>query len=224
MKPQEIREREFVVTLRGYDQDEVRAFLDELATELETADEPPAGRFDEFGRATARVLAVAEESAQEITEAARSDAERIVAEADERARRLVAEAETAAREVRDEAEQVREQAREELRQATAEREELGRLREEHAAAQRRSLERIRRAGGETSRALRAATEPSDQVLHGVEEARRLVDEHFEAADAVAADVLARSEEVLRTLEAELPAVDGTEPLSGSARGRLRDEG
>lgn len=120
LTPEEISSREFLVSLRGYDRDEVAAFLrqvaeeqarllqrvEELERELEAArrtrPEPgaaargpidPKEAFRLLGEETTRILVAAEESAQVIRQ-----------RAEERARQ---ELETARREARDEVESAR---------------------------------------------------------------------------------------------------------------------
>lgn len=204
MNPEEIRERDFVVALRGYDQDEVRAFLDEVASRLEEGTQSSGGRFDQLGRAAARVLEAAEVSGEEIVETASAEADRVRHEALEQAELRGAEARKYAARVRGEADELRAAAQQEFEQAAAERAQVAREREEQAAVYARATEAIRRAGGEASQILQSATGPGNELLAGLDEARRLLVERFEEARGAAATILSRSEEVVNELEVELP--------------------
>lgn len=132
MRPEDIQDRDFLVGLRGYDKDEVRAFLAEVAAEhasllaeLEqarstpNAPAPPAAMappqaevsddFDNLGSSVAAIVRAAKESATEIT-----------AEADARASQLLEEADTIRREAQESSEELRRRARaeaDELRRA-----------------------------------------------------------------------------------------------------------
>jgi DivIVA domain-containing protein len=169
MNPEEIQSRDFLVGLRGYDKDEVRSFLAEVAaehasllaaiessqtnvaqlTEAAAAAPAPAAATDDFenlGASVAAILRTAKESAGEIT-----------GDAAHRANELRAEAERYAEEVRQRAEELRAQAANEAdevrRSAQATAEEL------RAAAQS-SLDEAR---AEADRILREANERVAQL-------------------------------------------------------------
>jgi DivIVA domain-containing protein len=96
MRPEEILERDFMIGLRGYDKDEVRSFLAEIAsgvadlvkerdalrTAAATAPPPPApapvappvDEFENLGASVAAILRAAKESAAEITASAETQA------------------------------------------------------------------------------------------------------------------------------------------------------
>ncbi len=115
-EPEEVAQRRFLVTSRGYDRDEVRAFLSELAEAVATLQReqealqrelararataaahgatPPADPgTEEIAAKTAAVLAAAHEAAGEIERQARLQAERELRAARHRAATTVAEAE-----------------------------------------------------------------------------------------------------------------------------------
>jgi DivIVA domain-containing protein len=128
----QIRRREFVTTRRGYDPDQVRAYMDQLADQVElmqglvrearleaqavirATERPSVDPYEELGRrvsgvireadATAtRIVGEAREDAERMTLEARSDADRIRTDAQARAEQERAAAEAAVREARDEA-------------------------------------------------------------------------------------------------------------------------
>jgi cell division initiation protein len=97
MRPFDIQNRSFLVGLRGYDKDEVRSFLAEVASEhaevlaeleaLRSDDQPsPASvdrdDFDGVGASVAAILRAAKVSAAEVTTQAEDLRDRAVAEAD----------------------------------------------------------------------------------------------------------------------------------------------
>lgn len=120
LKPEEIQAREFLVSLRGYDREEVHSFLEKVATQVrdlqrqveilqagqaaapsaEVAAEPVApsaatvdtmALFAEIGQETQRILEAAHEAGSEIQRKARNEADRALAEARDHAAKLVAE-------------------------------------------------------------------------------------------------------------------------------------
>jgi DivIVA domain-containing protein len=121
LSPDEIRDRTFLVSLRGFDREEVRAFLDQLAGEvaelqqrLETAeadtdadvpadaDATPApdtgevadrGPFFEIGEETQRILEAAQAAGEELRKRAQEEAGRELKAARAEAARIIAEAE-----------------------------------------------------------------------------------------------------------------------------------
>jgi DivIVA domain-containing protein len=104
MNPEEIENKEFLVSLRGYDKDEVEGFLREVAkeirglrSEVEAASSPGAGPLSDtkayladIGAKVGEVLVTAEDAATDIREKASGEAERQVAVAKDEAARTVA--------------------------------------------------------------------------------------------------------------------------------------
>lgn len=90
MEPEEIEKREFLVSLRGYDRDEVNAFLKEIAEEVRqlnasaavvTSPQPPPPASDAYkkvGEETSKILVAAEQVAQEIKSNAQREAAEIL--------------------------------------------------------------------------------------------------------------------------------------------------
>jgi DivIVA domain-containing protein len=120
LTPEEIQAREFLVSLRGYDRDEVHSFLEQVAgqirdlqrrlegqppiqpaeatpvSELVPSSQPPADPkpfFEDLGQTTQRIVEAAYESAAEIQRRARSRADRELVEARNQAAKAVAEGE-----------------------------------------------------------------------------------------------------------------------------------
>jgi DivIVA domain-containing protein len=144
MRPDEIQSRDFLVGLRGYDKDEVRAFLDEVASEhaavlaeLEEARIMPAPEpvtvtvtddLDSLGIGVAAILRTARESAAELTGTAEQQAAALRDEAEQHAANLRSEADAHATRVREDAERRAADLREETEAwATALREEAERV-------------------------------------------------------------------------------------------------
>lgn len=120
LTPEEIQAREFLVSLRGYDRDEVHSFLEQVAghirdlqSQLESLQEeqPPAEApapepalsppvaddpkpfFEDLGQTTQRIVEAAYESAAEIQRRARGRADRELDEARSQVAKLVTEGE-----------------------------------------------------------------------------------------------------------------------------------
>lgn len=112
MEPEDIEKREFLISLRGYDRDEVDSFLRELADEIRSlkkessAAQPASGpaesqtNFDRaaalkgVGEETSKILLAAEEAADEIRQRARREAAEILTDARQEADRVAREAQT----------------------------------------------------------------------------------------------------------------------------------
>jgi DivIVA domain-containing protein len=120
LTPEEIQAREFLVSLRGYDRDEVHSFLEQVARYVrdlqsqleglhagqpspqppETAPDPvqsslsaadPKPFFEDLGQTTQRIVEAAYESAAEIQRRARDKGDHELAEARNQATKLVTE-------------------------------------------------------------------------------------------------------------------------------------
>lgn len=133
MRPEDILERDFMVGLRGYDKDEVRSFLAEIASdqagllaELDAlrsgstsipapeaapvAAAPAADEFENLGASVAAILRAAKESSSEITDAAETQAAATLQAAESQATEIREAAERYAESVRRQADEVRESA------------------------------------------------------------------------------------------------------------------
>jgi DivIVA domain-containing protein len=109
LTPYDIETHEFLVSLRGYDRDEVHEFLAQIAGqirdlqgEIEQLNDAPApqaapeevpaeGQFGDLGRTTQRIIEAAEQAGEEIKRDAREAAGQELAEARALAREVVAE-------------------------------------------------------------------------------------------------------------------------------------
>lgn len=202
MRPEDIRERDFMVGLRGYDKDEVRSFLSEIAdahgaalAEIEqlrsappVAAAPvvaPADDRDEFehlGASVAAILRVAKESAAEMSADAEARAAEIRAAAETQATQTRESAERYAESMRGQADEVRSQAQGAL---------------DNARAQADAI--VREAN---ERASRISMEVEARIASRIEEAER-------RADALRASLSAASEE----LQQALVALDDHPPIN-----------
>jgi DivIVA domain-containing protein len=183
-----VRAASFRVARRGYDRDEVDAFLAWLADELRSAEVGGAGadvdpdavrrELERVGESTAAILRAAEQTARELRGAAKRDADSQLSSA------------------REEAESVRTQA-EEFASAT---------REEAAEAARAArLESEQRA----TESVREAEERAESIIGDAIERRRVltarVDELAERRDAILAEVTRLGDELRAIGEAEAAA-------------------
>lgn len=116
MEPEDIERKEFLVSLRGYDRDEVDSFLQRVADELRRVkgeirpveDSPPAGdkeaMYKQVGEETSRILLAAEEAGKQIRDRAQREAAEMLvaarAKAEEIARQSQAERQTAEEDLR----------------------------------------------------------------------------------------------------------------------------
>lgn len=212
--PDEIAEHQFLIALRGYDRDEVSAFLDEVAAqvrtlqqriaELETQREaaaeetqeapaqeaPPADRrasFRELGEETTRILEAAEEAAEQMRN-----------RADEEARTLLEEARREAAEARESAQQESSSILEEAR-SKAEQE-----RERASDTATQVLEEARSSARETLDTANAKHREIAETVRELDELReRLIDDLRNVSETIggAVDRLAGDPD-----EATLPEV------------------
>jgi DivIVA domain-containing protein len=222
--PEDVRNREFMIALRGYDKDDVRQFLQRIADAIEragvdilgddrsgttedgaagTAEETRYPEFAELAGATERILEAAERSARDMVAHAREQAHAIEARAAERYAALIDEGrqDAAARM----AEVERRLAEAEAAQEQVERErallERERLAHEHEYA--RAVQAIRDAGRRAQQLMLEAAAPSGTIVETIAEARRLVAERFERTTDEVNEAVDRSVGVAEELVAEL---------------------
>lgn len=128
---EQIRRREFVTIRRGYDPDQVRAYLEQLADQVElmrsmlreakneadaairASAQPQPDPFERVGQRVANVIREADEAAEAIRGEARADAERLVHDARVEADRIRTDAQAKAEEARSRADVAVRSAREE---------------------------------------------------------------------------------------------------------------
>ena len=139
-----IRNPDFQLARRGYDQREVDHFMLALAEWLESGGVEEAGsyavtrRLEQAGETTARVLAVAQAEAEKLVADAESEGRRIVADANETARKKLEQTRAEVHDLVEEAERKREAIRNTIAQLTEVQRrivaEIGRLRDALGAA------------------------------------------------------------------------------------------
>jgi DivIVA domain-containing protein len=129
--PEEIESKEFLITLRGYDKDEVNAFLRAVAADYRSALSRqgtdvvvPSSSYEALGAEISTVLSTAKQSAETIRRRAEDDATELRRRAEEESRSLREAASRAAKRLTEEAERHSIEVR-----ASAEREASERLRE-----------------------------------------------------------------------------------------------
>ncbi|HEX9122754.1 MAG TPA: DivIVA domain-containing protein, partial [Actinomycetota bacterium] len=129
--PDQIRRREFVTTRRGYDPDQVREYLLQVAGHVERleamarearleveaaqrsqAETPKVDPYEQLGQRLAELIRTAEQEAERIRREARDEAEQITREARADADRVRLDAQGKAEESREEAERALREARE----------------------------------------------------------------------------------------------------------------
>lgn len=131
ISPEQIRRREFVTIRRGYDPDQVRAYLDQLAEQMElmrsmqreaqaeaeaalrATAQPRVDPYEQLGARVATVIKEADHAAETIRSDAQQDAERLTREARIEADRIRTDAQGKAEEARARAETAVRMAREE---------------------------------------------------------------------------------------------------------------
>lgn len=190
MRPEDILERDFMVGLRGYDKDEVRAFLAEIASDqadllaeldaLRSAPAPevveaapvmvqaaPGDEFENLGASVAAILRAAKESSSEITDAAETQAAATLQAAEAQATEIREAAERYAGSVRRQADEVRESAAAVAEEARASADAI--LREANERAAQLDLETEARLATKIEEAQRRATALKSTLLAASEE-------------------------------------------------------
>jgi DivIVA domain-containing protein len=129
--PEEIESKEFLITLRGYDKDEVNAFLRAVSADYRSAlsrqgadVSAPSTSYEALGAEISTVLSTAKQSAETIRRRAEDDATELRRRAEEESSQLREAASRAAKRLTEEAEKHSVEVR-----ASAEREASERLRE-----------------------------------------------------------------------------------------------
>ena len=126
--PEEIDSKEFLITLRGYDKDEVKAFLKAVAADfravLDSAPSPveaSGNAYEALGKDIGNVLQVAKQSADQLRKKAEEEATGMRRRAEEEANTLREAASNAARRLTEEAERHSVQVRAEAERDASER-------------------------------------------------------------------------------------------------------
>ncbi len=99
ISPDEIQTKEFDRGTRGYDKDQVRAFLDSVASDYRAA--LRLGNYEAVGEEVGRILQTVNDSASALRSKATSEAEEIMANAEGEAAKVKSQAEVEAQGLRD---------------------------------------------------------------------------------------------------------------------------
>lgn len=176
--PEEIESKEFLITLRGYDKDEVNAFLRAVAADYRSAlsrqgadISVPSSSYEALGTEISTVLSTAKQSAETIRKRAEDDATELRRRAEEESRQLRDAASRAAKRLTEEAERHSVEVR-----ASAEREAGERLRE--------SARRVER--------LQATETKVRQRLFSLEATLKQIRQELEAVETAGADAVGKS--------------------------------
>lgn len=216
--PEEIEDREFLITLRGYDKDEVQSFLHEVARELRVlqraASQATAGAnpLEAVGREVTSVLQAASASAEVMRREAETETTALRQRVQEEVANLKESTARAAKQLKEEAERYAVEVRARADNETV---KLRREADEYAAATRSSADtEAKKTRDESDRyaiEVRAAAE---------REASRLERETLERAEQ---RERAAAHKVERLLEIEKKLRDrllGLEAMLGSVRGDI----
>lgn len=124
LSPLDIHNKEFTKTFRGYEEDEVNAFLDQIIKDYEItirerADleekveklEEKLGHFSNIENTLNKSILVAQETAEEVKSNARKESKLIIKEAEKNADRIINEALNEARQIYLENEEVKKQGK-----------------------------------------------------------------------------------------------------------------
>jgi DivIVA domain-containing protein len=204
--PEEIESKEFLITLRGYDKDEVNAFLRAVAADYRSALSRqgtdvavPSSSYEALGAEISTVLSTAKQSAETIRRRAEDDATELRRRAEEESRSLREAASRAAKRLTEEAERHSIEVR-----ASAEREASDRLRE--------SARRVER--------LQATETKVRQRLFSLEATLKQIRQELEAVETAGADAVGKS-----LLEARpAPTEDADETILAELRGDEAEAG
>lgn len=186
--PEEIENKEFLITLRGYDKDEVQAFLRAVAEDFRSVsstfrDVPVGGNaFEALGQEVSSVLQVAKESATALKRKAEEEAAQARKRAEEEANALRDAASQAARRLTSEAQ----------KHAT----------EVRASAQREADERLRDMARRVER-LQSTESKLRQRLYALEMMLQSMRQDLDAADAAGVELKSRPEGSAGALDSDL---------------------
>jgi DivIVA domain-containing protein len=204
--PEEIESKEFLITLRGYDKDEVNAFLRAVSADYRSALSRqgtevtvPSSSYEALGAEISTVLSTAKQSAETIRRRAEDDATELRRRAEEESRQLRDAASRAAKRLTEEAERHSIEVR-----ASAEREASERLRE--------SARRVER--------LQATETKVRQRLFSLEATLKQIRQELEAVEDAGAEVVSTT--VLDEGGSEEPETDETilAELRGNGNGTV----
>lgn len=177
VEPEEIEAKQFLISLRGYDREEVDEFLRQVADELRrrlqggpvASGGATADAYRRVGEETSRILVAAEEIANNMRETARRETEAAVAKA------------------RKEAEETREAARKESIETIA-------------AARKEAEETVASARTEAAEILGSARQEATAVEKSIAEAREAAEQDLEALRQARSVLSTQLEDVRRRLD------------------------
>ena len=189
--PEEIENKEFLITLRGYDKDEVQAFLRAVAADyrsLADASRAPAAvtssnPFESLGEEVETVLKVARESANQLRQKAEDEAAAARRRAEEESAALRNAASAAAKRLTEEAERHSIEVR--------------------AAAEREAGDRLRETGRRVER-LQATETKLRQRLYSLEMMLQSMRQELDAADTAGVEIAAVPPEGSAGQDEDLP--------------------
>jgi DivIVA domain-containing protein len=166
--PEDVREADFKVALRGYDREDVAAFLQDVAAEMETLKDSSERAYQSLGEEIGGLLQQAKDSADKLVTDARTEAEAHLQAAANQAAGLTQEAEANALQSRQQTEAYSVQVREETEAYARQiREEAGAwAASARAEAEQDAAERIRTAEAQV-RELEMAEAEARQRISGL---------------------------------------------------------
>jgi DivIVA domain-containing protein len=226
LTPEEIQEQRFPVALRGYDKDEVDAFLQRVAADYEAAIAAIASAADPYGslgREVSSVLRTAKESAEKLRREIEDEMETLRQQSTDEAAEI-------RRRATEEATAMLDQARDKAMRLTSEVERRAREAKDQSDAgrQRASDEAVeirRRAAEEAAATLDAATGKAEQLTKEAQRhAHGLRESAEQQVDTMLKDAAGRHDQ-LRSYERELHVrVDDLEEALAKLRSELRSGG
>ncbi|HEU4480513.1 MAG TPA: DivIVA domain-containing protein [Actinomycetota bacterium] len=160
LTPEEIQNKDFLISLRGYDKDEVESFLSRVADEFRDAlrgggEGGSADPFQDLGQEVGSVLQAAKSSADALRSKAEQEATAVLQKAREEAANLRESVSKAAARVKEDAE----------RHAVQQRSEAERYAEEtRSAAEREANERLRESARRVQRLLSTENNVRERLL------------------------------------------------------------
>ncbi len=163
LTPAEINSKDFLVSLRGYDREEVRAFLAAIAADYKSAlaaatqAETGATSYEQLGGEVGRVLEAARDAAEEMHRRAEEETEALRRNVSEEAENLLSAATMAAAQLKEEAEKLASEVRSQAgRHDVTVRAEADRYSEQVRKDAKREAQEVTKTAAQRVQRLRAA--------------------------------------------------------------------